>query len=334
MSDIPMIEMWRGGMCESVHRGHAVIHGPNGIIQAWGDPRKVIYPRSSCKMLQALPLVESGAAQAAGLGAAQLALACASHSGGDRHTTRVHDWLTALDLDEGDLRCGVHMPWDREAKNACICGSDTPNQLHNNCSGKHAGFLTLNRHLRGGPDYTELDHPVQRACRASFEEVVGEEAPFWGIDGCSAPNFACTIGGLARAMQVFAAARTGAGTRQNAARQLTAAMIAHPDLIANPGRACTELMQAAGGRAALKTGAEAVYIAIIPDLETGVAVKISDGGTRAAEATICALLVRLGVIAPDHPVVARLIPSSQTNWRGLRFGEMRVADGFIPHPSA
>lgn len=330
MAAIPMIEMWRGGMLESVHHGHAVVFGPGGVEAAWGNADAVIYPRSSCKMMQALPLVESGAADAAGLGARQLALACASHSGARIHTEAVADWLASEGLQEADLRCGTHRPWDPAASKALLCTGDEACQLHNNCSGKHAGFLTLNRHLKGGPEYTEIDHPVQRAVKSAFEEVTQETSAATGVDGCSAPNFACSITGLARAMACFAAANPEGTTRERAMARLHRAMAAHPELVAGEGRACTALMRAANGAAAVKTGAEAVFIAILPEQKRGIALKITDGGTRASEAAICALLVRLGVIDPNHPVVGKLIPNPQRNWRGLETGEMRLAAGFAP----
>lgn len=328
MAAVDMIELWRGGMLESVHRGHAVIWGPAGIEAAWGDPGAVIFPRSSCKMLQALPLLESGAAAAAGLSDRQLALACASHNGAAIHTDAVADWLGALGMDEADLRCGAHMPQDKAANKALTCSDTAPCQLHNNCSGKHAGFLTLGRHLRAGPEYVELDHPVQRAVKAAFEEVTGETSAGYGIDGCSAPNFACTLSGLARAMQFFAAANPDGPVREAAAARLARAMAAFPEMVAGEGRACTELMRAMGGRVAVKTGAEAVFVAILPDQRRGIALKILDGGTRASEAAITALLVRLGALEPTHPVVTRLLSGKQKNWRGIETGELRLAHGF------
>lgn len=323
-----MIELWRGGMLESSHAGHAVIFGPDGVEAAWGDPDAVIFPRSSCKMMQALPLVESGAADAAGLNARQLALACASHSGAAIHTEAVADWLQALGMAEPDLRCGIHKPQDPEALKHITCTGGEACQLHNNCSGKHAGFLTLNRHLKGGPEYTGLDHPVQRAVKAAFEEVTQETSPFWGIDGCSAPNFACTVTGLARAMAAFAAADEGGDSRARAMARLTRAMATHPEMVAGEGRACTGLMRATGGRVAVKTGAEAVFVAILPEQKRGIALKIIDGSTRASEAAIAALLIRLGVLDAAAPVARKLIPAPMTNWRGFEFGEMRIAPGF------
>ena len=326
MTEARLIELWRGGLLESCHRGHVVIADANGIVEAWGDPGAVIFPRSSCKMIQALPLVESGAADAAGLGPEHLALACASHNGAEIHTRRVGDWLASLGLSEADLRCGSHLPNDPEARKALICSDSAPCQVHNNCSGKHAGFLTLNRHLHGGSEYVELAHPVQKAVRAAFEEVTDERAAGWGIDGCSAPNFACTVEGLARAMASFAA--PGADLRGAAQTRLVQAMIAHPELVAGEGRACTELMRALGGQAALKTGAEAVFVGILPERGLGIALKIVDGGTRGAEAAITALMIHLGLLDAEHPVARKYLSGPQVNWRGKVTGELRRAKGF------
>lgn len=323
-----MIELWRGGMLESLHQGHAVICGPDGIVQAWGDPEAVIFPRSSCKMLQALPLVESGAAEAAGLSDAQLALACASHQGAHVHTDMVTRWLADLGLAESDLRCGTHMPNDAIANKELTCSNTAPCQIHNNCSGKHAGFLTLTRHLKAGPEYVEPDHPVQQAVKQAHEEVTGEPSPGFGIDGCSAPNFATTVHGLARAMAFFAAASDSGDTRQRAAHRLTRAMAAHPVLVAGEGRSCTALMRAMEGRVTVKTGAEAVFVAILPEQKLGIALKIVDGATRASEAAIVALLMRLGVLDAAAPVVKKYLTGPQKNWRGVHTGETRLAPGF------
>lgn len=326
MGAVDLIELWRGDLLESVHRGHAVICDPSGIVQAWGDPGAVIFPRSSCKMIQALPLLESGAAAAAGLRPEQLALSCASHSGGAVHVERVDAWLKARGLSQHDLRCGSHMPGDKAESARLTCSGTAPCQLHNNCSGKHAGFLTLNQHLGGGPEYVEPDHPIQTSIKNAFEEVTAETSPGFGIDGCSAPNHACTIAGLARAMAAFAA--PGGDARGRAMSALVQAMCAYPELVAGEGRACTALMRAMGGRVAVKTGAEAVFVAIIPERRMGVALKIADGATRASEAAITALLVHLGVLDPNHPVVATYLTGDQRNWRGLVTGRLRSAAGF------
>lgn len=321
-----LIELWRGNLQEGVHRGHAVIHNGHDIVSMWGDPDAVIYPRSSCKMVQALPLVESGAADAAGLGAEQLALACASHNGSAMHVKKVSAWLDRIGLSERDLQCGCHRPWDKAEAKQLLCSDHLPTQLHNNCSGKHAGFLTWTQYMKSGPDYVELSHPLQQAIRQTTTEITEEEPAGVGIDGCSAPNFAGSITGLARAMAAFAQPSNDA--RGKGMRQLVQAMSTHPELVAGEGRACTELMRAMNGRAVVKTGAEAVYIAIIPEKKLGVAVKIEDGGTRASEAAITALLVHLGILNENHPVVGKLLSKPMKNWRGIEVGELRLAAGF------
>lgn len=203
-----------------------------------------------------------------------------------------------------------------------------PRQIHNNCSGKHAGFLSLSRHLGGGAEYVDPSHPVQVAVREAFEEVTGGQSAGFAIDGCSAPNFATTLHGLARAMAFFADAKRRAGSRAQAAARLVRAMTMFPELVAGEGRACTELMRAMNGKVAVKTGAEGVFIAIIPELTLGVALKISDGANRASECAIAALLVRLGVLAPDHPAARKRVNAVQKNWRGLETGIIRPAAGF------
>ncbi len=319
---VPMVEVWRGGLPESRHRGHAVICDAAGaVLASWGDPDAVIFPRSSCKMLQALPLVESGAAD--GLGSEQLALACASHQGSAMHVERVGRWLADMGLSDADLRCGIQVPPDETERKRLIVAGEAPCQLHNNCSGKHAGFLTLNRRLGGGSEYVEIDHPVQQAVRAAFEEMCGAESPGWGVDGCSAPNFATTVHGLARAMARMADPRGLGPVREGAARRLVAAMVAHPLLVAGEGRACSELMAAMDGAVAVKTGAEAVFVAILPGRGLGVALKIEDGATRGSECAIVALLARLGAIAADHPAAARRLNPAITSRRGIPAGFIR-----------
>ncbi|MFP5478740.1 MAG: asparaginase [Alphaproteobacteria bacterium] len=324
----PMVELWRGGLLESTHSGHAVIWGPDGIEDSWGDPAAVIFPRSSCKMIQALPLIETGAADALGLTPAHLAFACASHQGEARHVKLAGDWLSAIGLSEPDLRCGAHEPYDRDERNRLIKTDTSPCQLHNNCSGKHCGFLTVTRHIGAGPEYVEVDHPLQQMIRQTTEEVTGETVAGYGIDGCSAPNFAVTVAGLARAMQAFASAREDGDGRTRAMHRLARAMATHPELVAGEGRACTELMRAMGHTIALKTGAEAVFVAILPEQRRGIALKIVDGGTRGSEAAITALLVRAGVLDPAHPAAQKRLGGVQRNWRGLETGWVQAAPGF------
>jgi len=320
---VDLIEVWRGDLLESMHQGHAVVCDEAGqIIDAWGDPETVIYSRSSCKMIQALPLVESGAADAYGLTEKQLALSCASHNGSAIHVEAVNAWMKDIGLGESDFRCGPQVPGDVDVRNALIRADEKPCRIHNNCSGKHSGFLTLTQHLKAGPDYTHIDHPVQQACKAAFEETTQETSPTYGIDGCSAPNFAGTVHGLARSMAFYASAHTRSDTRSNAAARLASAMMAYPEMVAGETRACTNLMRAMNGKVAVKTGAEGVFIAIIPEKRIGVALKITDGATRASEAAIAAILVKLGVLDPAHPTAKSLMAPDIRNWDGLVIGRI------------
>ncbi|HEU0223687.1 MAG TPA: asparaginase [Paracoccaceae bacterium] len=327
---VRLVEVLRGGFVESAHLGHALVCDAAGeVVAAWGDPARVTLPRSACKMLQALPVVESGAADRAGLGPEHLALACASHEGGAAHVQRVAAWLGGLGLSEADLRCGPQEPGDAAEREALRATGAAPCQLHNNCSGKHAGFLTLGRETGGGPEYVEPGHPVQRAVREAIEELIGETSPGYGIDGCSAPNFAGTLQGFAAAMARFAAAETALkGARREAAIRLRAAMLAHPFLVAGEGRACTEIMEALGGSAVIKTGAEGVFFAMLPGKGLGVALKIEDGATRASECAMAALLVRLGVAEAADPAVRRRLMPDLANRAGRPVGAVRPAEGF------
>ena len=322
---VSMVDVWRGDLLESSHTGHAVICDDTGqIVEAWGNPDQVIYPRSSCKMIQALPLIESGAADRAGLTSEHLALACASHNGNAIHTDRVQRWLSDLGLTDDALRCGAQWPQPQEAEHAMVRAGQTPCQYHNNCSGKHSGFLTLSKDMGAGPDYIDLDHPVQRAVKDAFERSTGDTSPGYGIDGCSAPNFQTTVLGLARAMARFAAAPD-----DSAEARLRTAMMMHPDLVAGEGRSCTRLMRAMGMHAAIKTGAEAVFIAILPQQKLGVALKITDGATRASECAIAAILVRLGVLDPAHDAARAFLNAPLLNRRGIDTGVVRPAQGWL-----
>lgn len=321
----PFAEIWRGPFLESVHSGHAVVcDGTGQIVEAWGNPEAVILPRSSSKMIQALPLINSGAADKAGLTTEQLALSCASHQGAAIHTDRVAVWLETLGLGDDDFRCGPQEPSDTPAREALIRAHEKPCQIHNNCSGKHSGFLTLNQHLGGGADYVDPDHSIQRACLEAFETVTQETSPGFGIDGCSAPNYACTLHGMARAMAHFANAAEG-----SAEARLHQAMRLHPELVAGEGRACTELMRAMDGKVALKTGAEGFFIAILPEQKLGIALKAACGTTRAAECAIAALLVRLGVLDANHPATLKRLNAPIKNWRGIETGVLKPAAGLI-----
>ncbi len=325
-----LVELWRGDILESIHGGDAVVCDASGaVIWALGNPQKTILPRSSCKMLQALPLIESGAAASRGLDTWQLALSCASHQGAKMHVDLVTRWLSDIGLSESDLRCGAQRSEDHGYHIELACTGKHEDQRHNNCSGKHTGFLTLNHHLKAGPEYIELDHPVQKAVKQAFEEMTGEESPGSAIDGCSAPNFATSLRGLATAMARMADPSGQSPARRDAATQLTEAMAAHPELVAGVGWSATELMRAMGAPTAIKNGAEGVYTAILPQRGLGVALKVADGADRAAEIAMAALLVRLGAADRDHPLVSKWLRPGLQSRRGIPSGFMRPSEALF-----
>ena len=316
-----LVEIHRGAFVEGLHYGHAVIcDGTGQEIKSWGAPETTVLPRSSVKMIQALPLILSGARDAFDLTQAQLALACASHQGAAIHTDAVRDWLQMLGLRDEDLRCGAQLPNDKTARLDLLKNDLSPCQYHNNCSGKHSGFLTLNKHLKAGAEYIESDHPVQKACLEMFEITTGATSPGFGIDGCSAPNYAAKLKDIGKAMAWFATAHERSDSASRAARQLVEAMSTYPELVAGKTRACTELMQAMGGDTVVKTGAEGVFIAIVPTKKLGIALKIVDGATRASECALATLLVDVGVLERSHPTAQKYLKRPITNWRCIETG--------------
>lgn len=326
---VDMVEVWRGSIVESVHKGNAVICDSRGnILKSWGCPDHTIYPRSSCKILQALPLIETGASRKLNLDSRHFALACASHSASALHTGIIKNWLSEMNLTSDDLRCGIQPIPRISTLSDPGLKRVKPSQLHNNCSGKHTGFLAVSKHLGCGPEYLDIDHMVQKNIKTVFQEMTDTTSVDYGIDGCSAPNFVCKLQSLATAMAKIASPHELGPVRSNAAILLYEAMKSNPILVAGEGRACTDLILASGSSIVVKTGAEGVFTAIIPSLKVGVAVKILDGSTRAAECAITAILCSLGVLDFENKLVKRYLSAKIVNWNGLQTGTILPFDGF------
>jgi L-asparaginase II len=330
MTNPVLVEVLRGDIVESVHRGAvAIVDGDGRLIRSIGDTDTPVFPRSAVKAIQALPLVETGAADAYGLGEKELALACASHSGETKHTELARSILARAGLDQTALECGPHWPSNHDATVALARSGANPNPLHNNCSGKHSGFLCvccLDKVEHHG--YVQFDHPFQRLVRETMEEVTGAKhgRENSGVDGCSIPTYAVPLTNLAIA---FARMVTGNGIgpeRAKASKRLLSACMAEPFYVAGTGRACTKLMEAAPGRIFVKTGAEGVFCAAVPELGLGIALKCEDGAGRAAEVAIAAILA--GFFAKDEAVFTKLTALSQPfveNRKGQPVGILRPA---------
>ncbi|MFC3127595.1 asparaginase [Pseudoroseomonas globiformis] len=324
MGDPVLVEVVRGARVESRHAGAFVVMDADGMtVHSGGAIDAPVFPRSAIKVIQALPLVESGAADRFGLDDEALALACASHGGEARHVAVAARMLAAVGRDESCLECGSHWPSHAGAGRALAVSGAEPSALHNNCSGKHAGFVCLACGLDEEPrGYISPAHRVQREVKATLEGVTGFALAegSHGIDGCSIPAYAIPLRALA---QGFARIGTGTGLapgRAAAARRLRKAVAAHPFMVAGSERFDTTVMSGLGEQAFVKVGAEGVFCAALPTVGLGIAVKCGDGATRAAEVAIAALLLRFlpGAEATLEPFVRPVL----RNWNGLEVGAL------------
>lgn len=300
---------------------------------AIGDIGQPVFPRSAVKALQALPLVESGAADAYGFGDRELALASASHSGEPQHVETAAGMLARAGRSVADLECGAHMPANGGAALALVVAGRAPTALHNNCSGKHAGFICLSCYRGIDPKgYVGPDHPVQREITEALAEMadtrLGDDVR--GVDGCSIPTYAIPLQKLALA---FARFITGAGlspARAAAARRLAAACMAEPWYVAGTGRFCTEVMTLFPGRLFVKTGAEGVFCAAFPESGLGVALKCDDGSGRASEVMMAAVIDALLPMSDDERAAfgQRLVRPVLSR-RDKPVGEIRPVAGLV-----
>ena len=329
-----LAEVTRGGAVESVHHGVIVVADVAGeIVAAAGDPNHPAYFRSSAKPFQAVPLVESGGADAAGFTPAELALCCASHIAEPRHQRAVAAMLAKIGLDADALRCGIPLPMDEAEAARVVAGLVPPSPLQCDCSGKHAGMLAACLHL-GYPLDTYLDptHPLQRRVLAVVAELLRlpEAEIRVAIDGCGLPTFGAPLRTFATAYATFAAperAPCGAGRdHASALNRLRAAMIAHPQNVSGEGELVADLMRLPGGRIAAKSGAEGLICLALPGPGLGVAVRILDGSFRAHAVVVAALLEQLGIL--DQATIAALLerhPPTIRNHNGRHVGDLRAA---------
>jgi len=329
MSNPVLVEVLRGGHVESRHRGAVAVFDADGkAMLEIGDTQRPVFPRSAVKSIQALPFVETGAADAYGFGDRELALACASHNGEVGHVELARAMLAKAGLDVEALECGAHWPSYQKATIELARSGGAANALHNNCSGKHTGFLCACCH--GGIEhrgYVRAGHAYQEMLRGALEDVIGaaHNADNRGTDGCSIPTYAVPLRNLA---QGFARMATGVGLgqeRAKAARRLFAACMAEPFYVGGTDRFDTRLMNVAKGRVFTKVGAEGVFCAAVPELGLGIALKCDDGASRAAEVTVAAVIARLlkGDALADE--VAEFTRPRLTNWNGIEVGGLRPA---------
>lgn len=336
MSNPILVEALRGGIVESRHGGAvAVVDADGGEVLTLGDVQRPVYPRSAIKALQALPLVESGAADRYGLTPQELALACASHGGEPGHVATATSMLAKANLDVSALRCGAHWPIHQASAHALARSGGVAGAVHNNCSGKHAGFLCTTCALDADcARYVEPSHPVQREVRAVLESLSGTalSAGACAIDGCSVPTWALPLSALALAFARFGSGAHVLPERARVAARLRAAVAAHPWHAAGTGRFCTEVMQALGARVFVKTGAEGMFCAALPEQGLGIAVKCDDGAGRAAEVMMAATVARFLTASTDRAALDRYLRPVLHNWNGIAVGSLRLADAWGKPP--
>ena len=324
------IEVTRGTMVESRHRAAAIaVDSAGHTLFTAGETNALVYPRSAIKPLQAIPLIETGAAEAFAVTDAELAIATASHGGEPRHVVTVAAWLARLGLSESDLECGAHPPSDAAAASALARSGALPSQLHNNCSGKHAGFLTIARHL-GAPakGYIGPGHPSQALALGTVFEMAGvplaDDTPR-GIDGCGIPIAALPLDALARAFARFADPVDLPDRHAEAIARIRTAMANEPFLVAGSNRFTTRVIEATKGAVLVKEGAEGVYVAAWPAGRAGIALKVADGTGRAASVAMGHVLSRLGALGTAEAALADALMPVVRNHAGLAVGSIRVA---------
>ena len=334
MSDELFVEVIRNGTVESRHFGAAVVCDYRGnVLKSWGDIKRLMFPRSALKPLLAIYLVESGASHHYALSDAELSLACSSHQGEPMHQELVTSWLDRLGLTQEHLACGADLPSDIESAHRLLVSGQQGCRVHHNCSGKHAGFLTMALHL-GMPleGFHQVDHPLQQSSLDSLSDLTGIDLrrnPM-GIDGCGFPALTMPLLQLGRAVARFARPSDLSDDSAAAIFRLQQAIIREPLYAAGHGTVVSELIRVSKGSILPKTGAEGVLTAALPEQGLGIALKISDGSARARSAALLAILDHLGVLSDEQKSLlkAHMTPQIE-NSRGIVVGEIHPARSWL-----
>ena len=324
---VPLIETWRGGTPECLHFGAVAVTDTQGRVLAHaGDPHWLTFTRSTLKALQALPFMQAGGAKRFDFSTEQVAMMCASHSGEPMHVAQVQGMLDKTGLTCKNLQCGCHVPYFVEL--GVTPGPQPPDERHNNCSGKHAGFLAwCVQHGEPVDSYVTPGHPLQQAIRRDVARAVGlaPEDLKLGIDGCSAPNYAMPLANLARGYARLASGPADAEFGDSFA-QLAGAMTTHPELVSGTARNDLAFMRAGRGDWVSKAGADGVQVVASKSRGQALAIKVADGNKIAVHAATVAALDQLGWLDVQQrdelrPWCAEVIASV----RGAQVGERKPA---------
>lgn len=325
MSDPVLVEVTRGDRVESIHHGAFAVADADGtVVMSVGDIDLPRFPRSAIKAMQALVMVESGAADEFGFADTEIALACSSHNGEPEHAATARRMLENAGLSESDLECGVHWPLGEDARLALAATGAKPTALHNNCSGKHAGFLcacvTRGDKTKG---YVAVDHPIQQEIKAVLVDITRHRlgANDYALDGCAIPTWAIPLRALASGFARFGCGQGLSPGRLRSASRILSACAAKPWYVGGDDRLDTRIMGRFGKRVYVKSGAEGVFCGAIPELGLGIALKCEDGATRAAEVAMANVLAQL---LKDDADQAKLSPFTTRAVRTLNGDEVGV----------
>jgi L-asparaginase II len=328
MNNPTLVEVTRGGIVESRHTAsYAICNHDGELMGKAGDIAAPVFPRSAIKAFQALVMIEAGVADEFGFIDTEIALACSSHNGEPVHVETARSMLAKAGIVEAAYECGPHWPTRDEASRDLAAAGVKPQQVHNNCSGKHSGMLAFAKHI--GADlkgYTRPEHPIQQRIAAVIAELCDGDvaAAPCGIDGCSVPTWALPLHAWALGFARFGSGNGLSAERRAAAERIIAAVRANPFMVAGTGRFCTELMETVP-RAFVKTGAEGVYCGTVPHSGVGIALKCDDGASRAAEKLMARLLIDFGGFDDDEVETLEGFASSPVrNRANIQTGELRA----------
>ena len=296
-----MVEVTRSDEVESFHQGVAVLINSSGeILKEWGDSSKLIYPRSALKPIQSLNLYKDGIAEGLNISDEYIALTTASHHSESFHQKMVIEWLEKINLNEDNLRCGPDWPWNLEDKFEAKINSKIKRRIFHNCSGKHCGHLAVSKY-RDLPikDYNQNNHTIQKELISLIEDLSEYKIKNIGIDGCTLPNPLITLKKFAYAMAQIADYKK-LNDNSSFAKRIFDSCIKFPEITGGTNSINCALTKLAKGKIFFKNGAEGVFVAIIPEQKSALAVKIDDGASRAAEVAIAGLISELKIIDEDE----------------------------------
>jgi len=307
------VQIHRGHAIESRHQVSGVIATADGLVSSWGNAQRPTMPRSSIKSIQVLPLLATGAAASFEVSDDEVALACASHSAEPAHLAGVTAWLERLGSDEHALECGPTPPLGAQAARDLYRRGGSPTRLHNCCSGKHAGFLSIAKHRAGQadfglPGYVHPAHGVQRlvaeAQQAYTQVDLTAQLPV--VDGCGIPVYEFPLASLAQAMARLVTPDS-VPEYETAAARVRAVLPSRSFLVSGTDRSDHVLTEAATEPLIIKVGAEGVSMGALPDRGIGFALKCEDGSGRGRDEAVAALLHKIGVLAEPISIISPIL---------------------------